>query len=97
MFENLAGVQRGIEQADCGEFVEHQDVVNRIDRLFQIVRLIRWTTEAASQFEAAVKHIQQDNPRLPGMSLRRSSIALNNWQPSPVLADPQRSKEPANP
>ncbi|SPE34229.1 hypothetical protein SBA3_2120006 [Candidatus Sulfopaludibacter sp. SbA3] len=27
-----------------------------------IVRLIRWTTEAADQFEAAVKHIQQDNP-----------------------------------
>jgi toxin ParE1/3/4 len=26
------------------------------------VRLIRWTTEAAGQFEAAVKHIQQDNP-----------------------------------
>jgi len=26
------------------------------------VRLIRWTTEAADQFEAAVKHIQQDNP-----------------------------------
>jgi plasmid stabilization system protein ParE len=26
------------------------------------VRLIRWTTEAADEFEAAVKHIQQDNP-----------------------------------
>ncbi len=26
------------------------------------MRLIRWTTEAADQFEAAVKHIQQDNP-----------------------------------
>jgi hypothetical protein len=26
------------------------------------VRLIRWTTEAAGQFEAAVKHIHQDNP-----------------------------------
>jgi predicted transcriptional regulator len=31
----IAGVQRGIEQADRGEFVEHQDVVNRIDRLFR--------------------------------------------------------------
>jgi predicted transcriptional regulator len=30
----VAGVQRGIEQADRGEFVEHKDVVNRIDRLF---------------------------------------------------------------
>jgi predicted transcriptional regulator len=30
----IAGVQRGIEQADRGEFVEHQDVVNRIDGLF---------------------------------------------------------------
>jgi plasmid stabilization system protein ParE len=26
------------------------------------VRQIRWTTEAADQFEAAVKHIQQNNP-----------------------------------
>jgi predicted transcriptional regulator len=31
----IAGVQRGIEQADRGEFVEHRDVVDRIDRLFQ--------------------------------------------------------------
>jgi predicted transcriptional regulator len=30
----IAGVQRGIEQADRGEFVEHQDVISRIDRLF---------------------------------------------------------------
>jgi predicted transcriptional regulator len=29
-----AGVHRGIEQADRGEFVEHKDVLNRIDRLF---------------------------------------------------------------
>jgi predicted transcriptional regulator len=38
MLENqarfIAGVQRGIEQADRGEFVEHEDVLNRIDRLF---------------------------------------------------------------
>ena len=38
MLENqarfIAGVQKGIEQADRGEFVEHQDVLNRIDRLF---------------------------------------------------------------
>jgi toxin ParE1/3/4 len=26
------------------------------------VRLIRWTAEASDQLEAAVKHIQQDNP-----------------------------------
>jgi toxin ParE1/3/4 len=26
------------------------------------VRLIRWTTEASDQLEAAVQHIQQDNP-----------------------------------
>jgi plasmid stabilization system protein ParE len=26
------------------------------------VRPIRWTTEAAGQFEDAVKHIEQDNP-----------------------------------
>ena len=39
MLENharfIAGVQRGIEQADRGEFVEHQDVVQRIGRLFR--------------------------------------------------------------
>ena len=29
----VAGVQRGIEQADRGEFIEHKDVLNRIDRL----------------------------------------------------------------
>ena len=30
----IAGVQSGIEQADRGEFVEHQEVLHRIDRLF---------------------------------------------------------------
>jgi predicted transcriptional regulator len=38
MLENqarfIAGVQKGIEQADRGELVEHKDVLNRIDRLF---------------------------------------------------------------
>jgi predicted transcriptional regulator len=36
MLENqarfIAGVQRGIEQADRGEFVEHKDVLNQIER-----------------------------------------------------------------
>jgi predicted transcriptional regulator len=31
----VAGVKRGIAQADRGEFVEHADVLRRIDRLFQ--------------------------------------------------------------
>jgi len=39
MLENQArfvvGVKRGIEQADRGEFVEHNDVLNRIDGLFR--------------------------------------------------------------
>ena len=30
----VAEVQRGIAQADRGEFVEHKDVLDRIDRLF---------------------------------------------------------------
>jgi predicted transcriptional regulator len=38
MLENqarfIAGVQRGIEQADRGDLVEHRDVVDRIERLF---------------------------------------------------------------
>jgi len=39
MLENqarfIAGVQKGIEQADRGELLEHKDVLDRIDRLFQ--------------------------------------------------------------
>jgi predicted transcriptional regulator len=39
MLENqarfIAGAQRGIAQADRGELVEHQDALDRIDRLFQ--------------------------------------------------------------
>ena len=39
MLENqarfIAGVQKGIDQADHGEFVEHQEVLNRIDQLFR--------------------------------------------------------------
>jgi predicted transcriptional regulator len=31
----IAGVHRGIEQADSGDVVEHQEVRNRIDRLFR--------------------------------------------------------------
>jgi predicted transcriptional regulator len=30
----IAGVQRGVDQADRGEFVEHKEVLDRIDRLF---------------------------------------------------------------
>jgi predicted transcriptional regulator len=30
----IAGVHRGIAQADRGEFFEHKDVLDRIDRLF---------------------------------------------------------------
>jgi predicted transcriptional regulator len=39
MLENqarfIAGVQRGIEQADQGDVVEHSEVRSSIDRLFQ--------------------------------------------------------------
>lgn len=39
MLENqarfIAGVQKGIEQADRGELIEHREVLDRIDRLFQ--------------------------------------------------------------
>jgi predicted transcriptional regulator len=39
MLENparfIVGAQRGVEQADRAEFVEHTDVANRIDRLFR--------------------------------------------------------------
>lgn len=31
----VTGVQRGIEQADRGELVDHEDVRRRIERLFQ--------------------------------------------------------------
>lgn len=32
---SVAAVNRGIEQADRGELVEHREVVDRIERLFQ--------------------------------------------------------------
>jgi predicted transcriptional regulator len=39
MLENqarfIAGVHKGIDQADGGEFVEHQEVVKRIEQLFR--------------------------------------------------------------
>jgi predicted transcriptional regulator len=39
MLENqvrfVAGVRKGIDQADRGEFVDHEEVLNRIDRLFR--------------------------------------------------------------
>jgi predicted transcriptional regulator len=39
MLENqsrfIAGVQKGIEQAGRGEFVDHKDVVDRVDKLFR--------------------------------------------------------------
>jgi predicted transcriptional regulator len=39
MLENqarfVAGVQKGIEQADRSELIEHQEVLNRIERLFR--------------------------------------------------------------
>jgi predicted transcriptional regulator len=31
----VAGVQRGIAQADGGELIDHNDVVRRINRLFE--------------------------------------------------------------
>jgi predicted transcriptional regulator len=31
----IDGVNRGIEAADCGDLVDHQDVRSRIERLFQ--------------------------------------------------------------
>jgi len=31
----IAGVQKGVAQADRGEFVDHTEVVNRIDLLFR--------------------------------------------------------------
>jgi predicted transcriptional regulator len=33
--EFLAGVERGIAAADRGELIEHDEVVNRIERLLQ--------------------------------------------------------------
>ncbi|MBC7926585.1 MAG: hypothetical protein H7039_13095 [Bryobacteraceae bacterium] len=33
--EFLAGLQRGIAAADRGELIDHDEVVNRIERLFQ--------------------------------------------------------------
>jgi predicted transcriptional regulator len=32
-----AGIQRGIEQADCGELIDHDEVVARFERLLQSI------------------------------------------------------------
>ena len=37
------------------------------------MRPIRWTTEAADQFEEAIKHIQQDSPH-PAQKVARAVI-----------------------
>ena len=31
----VAGVEKGIAQAECGELIAHVDVANRINRLFE--------------------------------------------------------------
>jgi plasmid stabilization system protein ParE len=54
------------------------------------VRLIRWTTEAADQFEGAVKHIQQDNPAA-GRNVAQAVIdSVEQLATFPALADPVR-------
>ncbi len=88
MLENqarfIAGVQRGIEQADRGEFMEHKDV------LASLMRLIRWTAEASDQLEAAVKHIHQDNPTAARNAAQAVIDRIERLKPSPALADPAR-------
>ncbi|HLI86829.1 MAG TPA: hypothetical protein VKV17_23180 [Bryobacteraceae bacterium] len=31
----VAGVEKGIAAAECGELIDHEDLVKRIDRLFE--------------------------------------------------------------
>jgi len=54
------------------------------------VRLIRWTAEAADQFEAAVQHIQQDNPNA-GRNVAQAVIdRIEQLATLPALGDPER-------
>lgn len=54
------------------------------------MRLIRWTAEAAGQFESAVKHIQQDNPTA-GRNVAQAVIdRIEQLAALPALADPER-------
>jgi toxin ParE1/3/4 len=56
------------------------------------VRLIRWTTPAAEQFETAVKHIQRDNPEA-GRKLAQTVIdRINQLATSPGIGRPGEVK-----
>jgi plasmid stabilization system protein ParE len=54
------------------------------------VRLIRWTTEASDQLEAAFKHIQQDNPTAAGNVAQAVIERIEQLATFSALADPER-------
>jgi plasmid stabilization system protein ParE len=54
------------------------------------VRQIRWTAEAADQLEAAVKHIQQDNPTAARNVAQAVIDRIEKLAASPTSADSER-------
>jgi plasmid stabilization system protein ParE len=54
------------------------------------VRKIRWSTEAADQLEAAVKHIQQDNPAAARNVAQAMIDRIEQLAAFPALAAPER-------
>jgi len=51
------------------------------------VRLIRWTPEASTQLEAAIKHIQQDNPNAARNVAQSVIDRIEQLANFPALAD----------
>jgi len=56
------------------------------------VRLIRWTTEAADQFEAAIKHIEQDNPTIAPKVAQAVTARIEQLANFPGLGRPGEVK-----
>jgi toxin ParE1/3/4 len=56
------------------------------------VRLIRWTTEAADQLEAAVKYIRQDNPEAARNAAQRVIDRIEELAAFPDIGRPGQVK-----
>lgn len=56
------------------------------------MRLIRWTTEASDQFEAAVKYIQQDNPEAARKAAQKAINRIEQLAMFPGMGQPGEVK-----
>src|SRR5437764_1059328 len=81
-------VKKGLAQLDRGEFIEHDEVVGRIERLFHSLMHVRWSPEAAVEFQLPTYQITH----LPNFRLEQSLIATRAkflepmaWPPNPIV------------